>query len=165
MKAAVLAENGIEIRDVAKPVLKPTEVLVGVRAASLNRADLLIASGQAHGFAGGPGMIMGGECAGEVEAIGRDVTDLKVGDRVAGSAPGSFSEYVAMDCGRAYRLSAQASHTRRRPAFLMQFRQCMMRLSTLAAYRSVKLYSSKALARALDCLECRSQNSRALRRC
>jgi NADPH2:quinone reductase len=105
MKAAVLTQNGIDIREVAKPVLKPTEVLVGVKAASLNRADLLIASGQAHGFASGPGMIMGGECAGEVEAVGRDVTDLKVGDRVAGSAPGSFSEYVAMDCGRAYRLS------------------------------------------------------------
>ena len=108
MKAAVLGEKGVEIRDMARPVPKPHEVLVGVRAASLNRADALIASGQAHGLVGGPGMILGGECAGEVAAVGHDVTDLKVGDRVAGSAPGCFSEYVAMDSGRAYKLSGTA---------------------------------------------------------
>jgi NADPH:quinone reductase len=106
MKAAVLGEQGVEIRDVARPMLKPNEILVKVKAASLNRADLLIASGQGHGFAAGPGTVMGGECAGEVEAIGSDVIDLKVGDRVAGSAPGAFSEYVAMDYGRAYKLLA-----------------------------------------------------------
>jgi len=46
MKAAVLGEQGVEIRDVARPVPKPNEILVKVKAASLNRADLLIASGQ-----------------------------------------------------------------------------------------------------------------------
>ena len=43
MKAAVVGENGVEIRDVAKPVPKPHEILVKVRAASLNRADLAVA--------------------------------------------------------------------------------------------------------------------------
>ncbi len=110
MKAAVLGDKGVEIRDMARPVPKPHEVLVGVRTASLNRADALIASGQAHGLVGGPGMILGGECAGEITAVGHDVTSLKVGDRVAGSAPGAFSEYVAMDSGRAYKLSNALSY-------------------------------------------------------
>jgi NADPH:quinone reductase len=106
MKAAVLGENGVEIRDVAKPAPKPHEVLVKVHSAALNRADVLIAAGQAHGFAAGAGTVLGGECAGEIAAVGSDVTDFKPGDRIAGSAPGSFSEYVAVDAGRAYRMPA-----------------------------------------------------------
>jgi NADPH:quinone reductase len=106
MRAAVLGERGVEIRDVANPTPKSNEVLVKVSAAALNRADVLIASGQAHGFAGGTGTVMGGECAGEVVALGGDVGDFKPGDRVAGSAPGSFAEYVAVDSGRAYKMPA-----------------------------------------------------------
>ena len=106
MKAAVLGENDVEIRDVPKPALKPHEVLVRVHAAALNRADVLIASGQAHGFTAAPGTVLGGECAGEIAAVGSGVTDFKPGDRIAGSAPGSFAEYVAVDAGRAYRMPA-----------------------------------------------------------
>lgn len=106
MKAAVLGENGVEVRDVPKPAPKPHEVLVKVHAAALNRADVLIASGQAHGFTAAPGTVLGGECAGEIVAVGRDVVGFKPGDRLAGSAPGSFAEYVAVDAGRAYRIPA-----------------------------------------------------------
>ncbi|MBI2741596.1 MAG: zinc-binding dehydrogenase [Rhodospirillales bacterium] len=112
MRAVVLGENGIEVREVAKPTPGPCEVLVCVKAASLNRADVLIASGQAHGFAAGPGVIMGGECAGEVEAIGSAVTDLKIGDRVAGSARSAFADYVTMDSGRAYKISSAIPNTK-----------------------------------------------------
>lgn len=104
MKAAVLGETGVEIRNVTKPTPKPNEILVKVSAAGLNRADVLIASGHAPGLAGGTGTVMGGECAGEVTAVGSDVVTFKPGDRVAGSAPGSFSEYVAVDAGRAYKM-------------------------------------------------------------
>jgi NADPH:quinone reductase len=107
MKAAVLGDNGVEIRDVAKPVAKPNEILVKVAAASLNRADVVMASAQAHGPTGGAGTLMGGECAGEVVAVGGDVTGFKPGDRIAGTAHGSFSEYVAVDAGRAYRMPAR----------------------------------------------------------
>jgi NADPH2:quinone reductase len=104
MKAAVLGERGVEIRDVAKPTPKPNEILVKVSAAALNRADVVIASGHAHGFAGGTATVMGGECAGEIAAVGSDVANFRPGDRVAGTAPGSFSEYVVIDAGRAYRM-------------------------------------------------------------
>ena len=44
MKAAILGDAGIEVGEVPKPVPKPNEVLVRVRATTLNRADLLVAS-------------------------------------------------------------------------------------------------------------------------
>ena len=59
MKAAVLTGDGIEVRDVDKPKPSPQQVLVRVRAAGLNRADLLMASGHMHGSAGGPGIRTG----------------------------------------------------------------------------------------------------------
>ena len=106
MKAAVVGENGVEIRDVAKPSPKPHEILIKVKAASLNRADLAVAAGNRHGTVGGPGTIVGLECAGEVEAVGGDVKDFKPGDRVMSSAAGSFAEYAVTDAGRAHKIPA-----------------------------------------------------------
>src|SRR4051794_16451335 len=55
MKAAVVTSNGVQIQDA--PVPKPTasQVLVRVRACGLNRADLAVAAGRAHGSVGGAG--------------------------------------------------------------------------------------------------------------
>jgi NADPH2:quinone reductase len=75
-----------------------------VRASSLNRADLMIASGQQHGRVGGVGARLGLECAGEVAAVGGEVTDLRPGDRVMGSAPGGYAEYAVTDRGRVHRI-------------------------------------------------------------
>jgi NADPH2:quinone reductase len=104
MKAAVLGEHGVEVRDLPKPSPKPNEVLIKVRASSLNRADLLVASGVQHGSVGGVGARIGLECSGEVEAVGAEVHDIKPGDRVMGSAPGGFAEYVVTDAGRVHRI-------------------------------------------------------------
>jgi len=104
MKAAVLGERGIEVRDVPKPAPAPNEVLIRVRASSLNRADLLVASGIQHGRVGGVGARIGLECAGEVEAVGSAVKDFKPGDRVLASVPGGLAEYAVTDAGRAHRI-------------------------------------------------------------
>jgi NADPH2:quinone reductase len=106
MKAAVLGEKGVEIRDVPKPQPKSNEVLIRVRASSLNRADLLVASGHQHGPLGGVGARLGLECAGEVEAVGSEVSGIKAGDRVMSSAPGGFAEYAVTDWGRVHRVPA-----------------------------------------------------------
>jgi NADPH2:quinone reductase len=106
MKAAVVGANGVEIRELPKPEPKPNEVLVRVRASSLNRADLLVSLGHQHGAVGGIGARLGLECAGEVEAIGADVTGFKPGDRVMGSAAGGYAEYVTTDAGRLHRIPA-----------------------------------------------------------
>jgi len=104
MQAAALGENGVEVRDLPKPTPKPNEVLIRVRASSLNRADLLVAMGHQHGAVGGIGARLGLECSGEVEAVGGQVSGIKPGDRVMASAPGGFAEYVATDAGRVHRI-------------------------------------------------------------
>jgi NADPH2:quinone reductase len=104
MQAAVVGEQGVEVRDLPKPTAKPNEVLIRVRASTLNRADLLVASGHQHGSVGGVGARLGLECSGEVEAVGGEVEGIKPGDRVMASAPGGFAEYVVTDAGRVHRI-------------------------------------------------------------
>jgi NADPH:quinone reductase len=100
MKAAVVGEKGVEIREVARPEPKANEVLVRIRAASLNRADLGVAAGHRHGAVGGRGTIIGLEWAGEVAAVGAEVKSVKAGDRVMCSGSGGYAEYAVADWGR-----------------------------------------------------------------
>ena len=57
MKAVVVAKNGVEILDVEIPIPKKNEVLIKVFSCGLNRADLMVADGGAHGSSGGSGTI------------------------------------------------------------------------------------------------------------
>jgi NADPH:quinone reductase-like Zn-dependent oxidoreductase len=86
MKAVVLYENGdIDklkyIEDFPIPSIKSNEVLVNVKATSVNRIDLLIRNGY-------PGLnlrfphIIGGDITGIISETGKDVKNFKVGDRV-----------------------------------------------------------------------------------
>ncbi|HEY6982533.1 zinc-binding dehydrogenase [Reyranella sp.] len=104
MKAAVVTEQGVQVKDASKPSPKSNEILIRVKAASLNRADLAVAAGHRHGAVGGPGTIVGLECSGEVEAVGSDVRDFKPGDRVMSSTAGGFAEYAVADSGRAHKI-------------------------------------------------------------
>jgi NADPH2:quinone reductase len=106
MKAAVLGPAGIEIHDLEKPAPKPNEVLIRVRASALNRADLIVASGHRHGAVGGVGARIGLECAGEVEAIGSEVSSVRPGDRVMATAPGGIAEYAVTDFARVHVIPA-----------------------------------------------------------
>ena len=101
MKAAVVTEGGLEVREVPKPKPKANEIVVKVRAASLNRADLGVAAGHQHGPIGGAGTVPGLEWAGEVEEVGAEVTSFRTGDRVMCSGSGGYAEYAATDHGRA----------------------------------------------------------------
>ncbi|MBV1798280.1 zinc-binding dehydrogenase [Siccirubricoccus sp. G192] len=101
MKAAVVTESGVQVQNVPQPQPKPNEVLVRVRAAGLNRADLGVAAGHAHGRMGGPGTVLGLEFAGEIAELGADVPrHLKPGDRVMCSGNGGYAEYAVADWGR-----------------------------------------------------------------
>src|SRR5258708_33702510 len=106
MKAAVLGDAGIGVCDLEKPAPKPNEVLIRVRASQLNRADLIVASGHRHGAVGGVGARIGLECAGEIEAVGSEVSEIRPGDRVMATAPGGIAEYAVTDHLRVHRIPA-----------------------------------------------------------
>ncbi len=100
MKAAIVTDSGVRIADVPTPKPGRDEVLVRVRAAGLNRADLGVAAGHAHGRVGGPGTILGLEFAGEVAEVGSAVRGIAVGDRVMAASTGGYAEYALADQGR-----------------------------------------------------------------
>ena len=89
------------------PEVGPGEVLVRVRAASVNGIDLSIASGRLQGMLDYDfPVVLGKDFAGTVEAVGSGVTGFAAGDRVFGvvSDPSplssrSFAEYLAVPAG------------------------------------------------------------------
>lgn len=100
MRAVVIASHGgvegLEVREVERPSEATADrVLVRVRAAALNRADLLQRRGLYPAPHGTPQDIPGLEFAGEVAEIGREVRTLRVGQRVFGiTAGGAQAEYL-----------------------------------------------------------------------
>jgi putative PIG3 family NAD(P)H quinone oxidoreductase len=92
MRAIVIREPGgpevLEIRDVPEPEVPYGHVRVRVRAAGVNRADLLQRAGFYPAPPGAPRDIPGLEYAGTVDAIGPGVTRFAVGDRVFGLVGG-----------------------------------------------------------------------------
>jgi NADPH:quinone reductase-like Zn-dependent oxidoreductase len=95
----------VEIREVEKPEPADDGVLVRVRAASLNRADWYALNGTPYfgrtqmGIRRPKEVVLGGDFAGVVEAVGKDVTDLSAGDEVYGTRTGALAEYVSVRKG------------------------------------------------------------------
>ncbi len=109
MKAYVYGAGGPVITDVSKPSPKGTQVLVRVRACGLNRADIGMRHGHAHGSAGGAGTVLGMEWAGEVAELGPEAKGVKVGDRIMGSGAAAFAEYTLADHGRLFQIPPSAN--------------------------------------------------------
>jgi NADPH2:quinone reductase len=97
MKAIVSTAEGARLADVPVPQPKPNEILVRVKAASLNRADLA-------GLAAMDGKVIGMEWAGEVVEAGPQSGGWKPGDRVMCTGAGAYAEYAVTDGGRACRI-------------------------------------------------------------
>ena len=99
--------SSIRWESCAIPSLKPDEILVKVAATGLNFRDVMWAMGLLpeealeDGFAGAS---IGMEFSGEVAAVGADVDDLAVGDRVMAIAAQAFSTHVVVSRNGAARL-------------------------------------------------------------
>jgi NADPH:quinone reductase-like Zn-dependent oxidoreductase len=114
MKAAVYERYGppdvVQVKEVAKPRIEDNEVLIRIRATTVSSGDRRVRSldmPSGFGLLARPmfGLfrprqaILGSELAGDIEAVGRDVTKFKIGDQVLafpGVGLGCHAEYRAM---------------------------------------------------------------------
>ena len=110
MKAIICNKYGspdvLKLKDVEKPYPTKNEVLIKIHSASLNFGNLVLLTGKpflariAFGLTKPKYSIPGGDIAGTVEAVGKDVKQFKVGDEVFGdlsvSGWGGFAEYVSV---------------------------------------------------------------------
>jgi NADPH:quinone reductase-like Zn-dependent oxidoreductase len=93
--------DAVELDEVARPVPGDDEVLVRVRASSVNRGDYysvdaaVLMRPMLGGFLRPKDEHVGGDFAGIAEEVGKTVTDLRVGDEVYGVRSGAFAEYVS----------------------------------------------------------------------
>jgi NADPH:quinone reductase-like Zn-dependent oxidoreductase len=104
MKAAVYTRYGppdvVQITDIEKPVPKDDEVLIKVRAASVNPYDWHLMRGMPYPVRIAAGLRkpkderLGVDVAGQIEAVGRNVTQFKPVEEVFGLCKGAFAEYV-----------------------------------------------------------------------
>jgi NADPH2:quinone reductase len=102
MKAMVIVqtkEGGkLELRDVAKPEPGPEELLMRVKAAGVNRADIYQVKGTYDPTKkAGDEIIAGGEAAGEVVGVGKNVSGFALGDRIMGMCKGGYAEFTTLD--------------------------------------------------------------------
>src|ERR1039458_4058572 len=99
-------ENVLRLAEIDRPTIGDDEVLVRVRAASVDRGTWHLMTGLPNlmrimGFGlRRPKQLNPGRClAGTVEVVGQDVTEFKPGDEVYGTRDGSFVEYARAQVG------------------------------------------------------------------
>src|SRR5438876_7042373 len=109
MKAIVNCEYGVgnlQLRDLKNPSPNDNEVLVRVRAASINPVDGHLIRGASimrpmTGLRKPRNTRFGTDFAGIIEAVGKDVTNFKSGDEVFGAKNGAVAEYICLKADRA----------------------------------------------------------------
>jgi NADPH:quinone reductase-like Zn-dependent oxidoreductase len=104
MQAVVQDEYGtaevLTYREIDRPEITDNEMLVRVRAAGVNPADWAVMGGlpyvarPVYGLAKPKSRVRGTDVSGEIAAVGASVTRFHVGDKVFGSAVGSYAEYA-----------------------------------------------------------------------
>src|SRR5260370_28356154 len=114
MKAIVYCDYGLanlKLENVERPTPNDDQVLVRVRAASVNPYDWHFVEGTPKimrmmgvGLRKPKDTRLGVDFAGTVETVGKDVTQFKPGDEVFGGRGGAFAQYVCVRAGRAVAL-------------------------------------------------------------
>ena len=110
MKAIVMNAYGgpdvLELKEVDKPEVTENDVLVEVRATSINAGDYFGMRGSPWvarfdvGFPNPKDYIIGWDVAGVVEQVGSNVTRFRPGDKVFASTESAFAEYVSVPEGK-----------------------------------------------------------------
>ncbi|HEV8143822.1 MAG TPA: quinone oxidoreductase [Methylomirabilota bacterium] len=96
--------DAMRYEDAPQPTPQAGEAIVKVDAAGLNYIDVYFRSGQ---YKAAPPFTLGMEAGGTVSAVGPNVTEVKVGDKVAYTGvPGAYAEYAAVPAARLVQLPA-----------------------------------------------------------
>lgn len=139
MKAIVQDSYGsadvLELREIERPEVEDDEVLVCVHAAGVDPGVWHLMTGlpyliriAGYGFRAPKSPVRGNDLAGRVEALGKDVTQFRVGDEVYGTSDGTFAEYV----------SAKASKVALKPANLSFEQAAAVPTSALTALQGLR---------------------------
>lgn len=103
MRAIHITKSGgpevLKLKDTPKPELEENQVLIKVKAAGVNRSDIVTRNNMdTYGKGSTETIIPGLEVSGEITEIGDNVTDKKIGDKVCALiASGGYAEYVAVE--------------------------------------------------------------------
>lgn len=123
MKAVIYTQYGppdvLQLKEVEKPAPKDNEVLVRVRATTVNRTDCANLRAKpaimrlTMGLFKPKKQILGTEFSGDIEAVGKAVTSFKAGDKIFGfddSGLCSYAEYLAISEDKAAAMPAGISY-------------------------------------------------------
>ena len=148
MKAIVRNTYGspevLELQEVEKPDLADDDVLVRVRAASVNRGDWYSLTGTPYVARMQLGLLkpktnrLGVDFAGTVEAVGRDVTQFRAGDEVFGGGEGAFAEYVCVRAAAPLRRSFPSFIVAPKPANLTLEQAAAVPVAALTALQGLR---------------------------
>lgn len=110
LSKAVGGPETLVLEEVADPVAGPGQILVSVKACSVNYPDVLVIEDK-YQFKPPRPFAPGSEVAGVVEAVGEGVTQFKVGDRVLGATGnnGGMAEKTVLNAATAYSLPVERS--------------------------------------------------------
>jgi NADPH:quinone reductase-like Zn-dependent oxidoreductase len=138
MKAVIYCEYGapdvLKVEDIEKPAPGDDQVLVRVRAASVNPLDWHYMRGTPYIMRMGAGLRkpkvtqLGVDFAGTVEAVGKNVTDFRPGDEVFGGRTGALADYVV----------APAAKLARKPANMTFEQTATVPVAALTALQAVR---------------------------
>jgi len=143
MKAIVYRSYGsadvLRYEEIEKPAPKDDEVLIKVRAAALNPYDWHFLRGLPYplrlrtGLGKPKDTRLGVDLAGEVESVGKNVTQFKTGDEVFGCGRGAFAEYAC----------ASEAQLARKPAAVSFDQAASLPIAGLTALQALRLGTSR----------------------